>query len=69
MFMQERIDSLVMELSIKEAKWCETEEDFKLKVRLLFKINRGDVSVHKRACLCVHKMVNDRCWRVCRLFV
>ncbi|KAL8565815.1 hypothetical protein ACOMHN_000784 [Nucella lapillus] len=28
-----RVDALIMELSVKEAKWCETEEQFKLKLK------------------------------------
>ena len=30
--LKERVSSLVTELSVKEAQWCETEEKFKLKV-------------------------------------
>ena len=31
--LKERVSSLVSELSVKEAQWCEEEEKLKLKVR------------------------------------
>ena len=34
--LRERVNTLITELSIKEAKWCEAEEQYKLKVCNLF---------------------------------
>lgn len=34
--LKERVDNLMTELSIKEAKWCEMEEQYKITVNIYF---------------------------------
>ena len=33
--LRERVEGLMLDLSIKEAKWCETEESLKIKVNAM----------------------------------